>query len=68
MIVDASVAVKWVVYEDGSTEALDLLGRELAAPAIWLAEAANALRTNAPEASSARKRQPSSRSTWPTPR
>jgi predicted nucleic acid-binding protein len=45
MIVDASVAVKWVVYEDGSTEALDLLGRELAAPAIWLAEAANALRT-----------------------
>jgi predicted nucleic acid-binding protein len=45
MIVDASVAVKWVVFEDGSKEALDLLGRELAAPTIWLAEAANALRT-----------------------
>jgi len=45
MIVDASVAVKWVVSEDGSDAALDLLGSELAAPAIWLAEAANALRT-----------------------
>jgi predicted nucleic acid-binding protein len=45
MIIDASVAVKWVVFEDGSEQALELLGRELAAPAIWLAEAANALRT-----------------------
>jgi predicted nucleic acid-binding protein len=45
MIIDASVAVKWVVFEDGSEQALELLGRELAAPAIWLAEAAHALRT-----------------------
>jgi predicted nucleic acid-binding protein len=45
MIVDASVAVKWVVFEDGSEQALQLLARELAAPAIWLAEASNALRT-----------------------
>jgi predicted nucleic acid-binding protein len=45
MIVDASVAVKWVVFEDGSEEALDLLDRHLAAPSIWLAEAANALRS-----------------------
>jgi predicted nucleic acid-binding protein len=45
MIVDASVAVKWVVFEAGSAQALELLGRELAAPVIWLAEAANALRT-----------------------
>jgi predicted nucleic acid-binding protein len=45
MIVDASVAVKWVVFEDGSRQALDLLGQELAAPTIWLAEAANALRS-----------------------
>lgn len=45
MIVDATVAVKWVVFEDGSEQALELLGRNLAAPAIWLAEASNALRT-----------------------
>lgn len=45
MIVDASVAVKWVVFEDGSEEALDLLGTDLAAPSLWLAEASNALRT-----------------------
>jgi predicted nucleic acid-binding protein len=37
--------VKWVVFEEGSKEALELLSRDLAAPAIWLAEAANALRT-----------------------
>ena len=29
MVVDASVAVKWVVPEDGSEAAIDLLGREL---------------------------------------
>lgn len=45
MIVDASVAVKWVVFEAGSEQALDLLGRDLEAPTLWLAEAANALRT-----------------------
>jgi predicted nucleic acid-binding protein len=45
MIIDASVAVKWVVFEEGSEQALRLLSGELAAPTIWLAEAANALRT-----------------------
>jgi predicted nucleic acid-binding protein len=44
MVVDASVAVKWVVPEIGSDAASDLLGRELWAPSLWLAEAANALR------------------------
>jgi len=44
MIVDASVAVKWVVPETGSDLAVALLGRDLWAPSLWLAEAANALR------------------------
>jgi predicted nucleic acid-binding protein len=44
MVVDASVAVKWVVPEAGSDAAIALLGRQLSAPSLWLAEAANALR------------------------
>jgi predicted nucleic acid-binding protein len=48
MVVDASVAVKWVVPEAGSDEASALLGRELCAPSLWLAEAANALRKKSP--------------------
>jgi predicted nucleic acid-binding protein len=47
MVVDASVAVKWVVPEIGSEAASELLGRELSAPSLWLAEAANALRRKA---------------------
>lgn len=43
MVVDASVAIKWVVPEVGSEAASDLLARELCAPSLWLAEAANAL-------------------------
>jgi predicted nucleic acid-binding protein len=43
MVIDASVAIKWVVPEVGSEAASDLLGRELCAPSLWLAEAANAL-------------------------
>ncbi len=42
-IVDASVAIKWVVAEKGTTEALALLGRRLFAPALWEAECANIL-------------------------
>ncbi len=43
-IVDASVALKWFFVEDGSDRAAGLLdGRPLAAPAMWLAEAANAI-------------------------
>jgi predicted nucleic acid-binding protein len=44
IIVDASVAVKWVVSESGSVEAAALLDQgRLAAPALWLGEASNAL-------------------------
>lgn len=43
IIVDASVAVKWVVPEDGTDEALDLQRQELAAPAMWIVECANVL-------------------------
>jgi predicted nucleic acid-binding protein len=44
IIVDASVAVKWVVSESGSVEAAALLDQgRLAAPALWLSEASNAL-------------------------
>lgn len=43
IIVDASVAIKWVVPEDGTSEALALQSQELAAPAIWIVECANVL-------------------------
>lgn len=43
LIVDASVAVKWVVHEKGSEAAAALLGRHLAAPDLLASEAANAL-------------------------
>lgn len=43
-VVDASVAVKWVVAEDGSNEAARLLdGRSLLAPELILPECANIL-------------------------
>ena len=43
-VIDASVAVKWVVGEDGSAEATRLLhGRRLAAPELILPECANIL-------------------------
>lgn len=44
IIVDASVAVKWVVSEADSAEAVALLDQDrLAAPVLWLSEASNAL-------------------------
>jgi len=43
IVVDASVALKWVLDEPGSEAAVALRDRELIAPALWLAEAANAL-------------------------
>ena len=44
IIVDASVAVKWVVSESGSAEAAALLDQgRLGAPTLWLSEASNAL-------------------------
>ncbi|HJS85643.1 MAG TPA: type II toxin-antitoxin system VapC family toxin [Acetobacteraceae bacterium] len=46
VVVDASVAVKWVLFEEYSEAAAHLLRHcdELHAPAHWLAEAANAAR------------------------
>jgi predicted nucleic acid-binding protein len=44
IVVHASVAVKWILRENNSDEADALLDHDgLIAPAIWLAEAANAL-------------------------
>ncbi len=44
VVVDASVALKWVIDEEGSDQAARLLdGRPLHAPALLLTEAANAL-------------------------
>ena len=42
-VVDASVAVKWVVAEAGTREALALLAHRVLAPALWRAECANIL-------------------------
>ena len=45
LVVDTSIALKWVLAEVGSDQALGLLGRhELLAPDLIAAEAANALR------------------------
>jgi predicted nucleic acid-binding protein len=43
IVIDASVAVKWVLDEPRSDAALALRVQQLLAPAHWLAEAANAL-------------------------
>ena len=43
VVIDASVALKWVLDEPGKDAADALLDEELIAPALWLLEAANAL-------------------------
>jgi len=43
MVVDASVALKWVLDEPGSDAAMALRQEEFIAPALWLAEAGSAL-------------------------
>jgi predicted nucleic acid-binding protein len=43
VVIDASVALKWVLDEPESEAAVALRGENLLAPALWLAEAANAL-------------------------
>jgi len=43
IVIDASVALKWVFDEPGTDAALALRGQQLIAPVLWLAEAANAL-------------------------
>ena len=45
LVIDASVAIKWVVEEEGSEAALALKSHDLAAPALLRIEAANVLRT-----------------------
>ena len=45
LVIDASVALKWLVEEPGSEAALALQGLDLAAPALLRVEAANVLRT-----------------------
>jgi len=47
IVVDASVAMKWILPEKGSREADELLSQTLIAPSFWLAECANALWKNA---------------------
>ena len=42
-VIDASVAIKWVVAEPGTEEALALLAHTVLAPALWRAECANIL-------------------------
>ena len=43
LVIDASVALKWVLDEPGRDAADALLEEDLIAPALWLLEAANAL-------------------------
>lgn len=45
LVVDASVALKWLVEEPDSEAALALQGRDLVAPALLRLEVANVLRT-----------------------
>lgn len=43
LVVDASVALKWVLAEPGQAAADALLDEDLIAPSLWLLEAASAL-------------------------
>lgn len=43
IVIDASVALKWVLDEPGSDKARLLAEQALIAPSIWIAEAANSL-------------------------
>ncbi|CAN7604446.1 type II toxin-antitoxin system VapC family toxin [Caulobacter sp. LjRoot300] len=43
LVIDASVALKWVLAEPGQDAADALLDEDLIAPSLWLLEAANAL-------------------------
>lgn len=43
IVIDASVALKWVIPEQDSGAAEALRGNDLIAPSLWLTEAANAL-------------------------
>ena len=43
IVVDASIALKWVLEETGSDAAEELLEKDFAAPSLWLLDAGNAL-------------------------
>ena len=43
IVVDASVAIKWVLEEDGSDLAWAVQREDMTAPSLWLVEAASAL-------------------------
>jgi predicted nucleic acid-binding protein len=43
LVIDASVAVKWVIDEEGTTQTLALRGLALTAPDLLIAECANIL-------------------------
>lgn len=43
IVVDASVALKWIFDESESATAIALRDEDLLAPSLWLAEAANAV-------------------------
>lgn len=45
LVVDTSVAMKWLIDEPGSDAAYKLRGHDLVAPALLRIEAANVLRT-----------------------
>lgn len=45
LVVDTSVAMKWLIDEPGSDAAFALQGHDLVAPALMRVEAANVLRT-----------------------
>lgn len=59
VVIDASVALKWVLDEPGKEAADALLDEELIAPSLWLLEAANALwrRTQRGEITTAEARE-----------
>lgn len=44
LVVDTSVAMKWIIDEPGSDAAYELQGHDLVAPALLRIEAANVLR------------------------
>jgi predicted nucleic acid-binding protein len=43
LVIDASVAIKWVCEEDESDLAMALLAHDLLAPELWISECANIL-------------------------
>lgn len=56
LVVDASIAMKWLVEEADTGAAVTLLVRDLAAPALLRIEVANALRTAVSKEAMARAR------------